>query len=333
MTVNELITKLLSEMGEPTDGTGFWSRNDVLTALSDKQREITREARNLLTTTAAIDVSTSATSITVDASGNIGDIHSAYRVYGGQTRPISVYTEEQLTAYDYTWRTRTGALIRGIVTDLADEGKVRPYPIPDNADNDLIISYIKLADEYTTELTEAGDASNQLTNWKLESVTTSNSNAYTLYWNLNNSVSTRTVSVYKAATKISGDLVAQGSRSGNGAITLTEQNNSGLTGSVDVTFTIDDIDAANLLTMKTIEIPAIDIPCLKHGVKAQLYMYEKDGKDAAKMQMYQGFYDKELAAIQKRMRLKRDGTYRILQERGADMGVRTRPLYPWENLG
>lgn len=333
MTVNELITKLLSEMGEPTDGTGFWSRNDVLTAISDKQREITREARNLMTTTAAIDVSSSTTSITVDASGNIDDIQSAYRVYGGQTRPIAVYTEEQLTAYDYAWRTRAGALIRGVVTDLADEGKVRPYPIPDNSDNDLIISYLKLADEYTTELTEAGDASNQMTNWKLESITTGNSNNYVLYWSLSNSGATRTVSVYKAAAKLSGDLVAQGSRSGNGTLTLTEQNNSGVSGSVDVTFTIDDTDAANLLTMKTIEIPAIDIPCLKHGVKSQLYMYEKDGKDSAKMQMYQAFYDKELAAIQKRMRLKRDGTYRILQERGADMGIRTRPLYPWENLG
>jgi hypothetical protein len=37
----------------------------------------------------------------------------------------------------------------------------------------------------------------------------------------------------------SDDLVAAGTRTGNGTITLTEQNSSGLTGSVDVTYVSD----------------------------------------------------------------------------------------------
>lgn len=330
MIVNELISKTLSEMGEPEDGTGFWTRTDALAALSYIQREINLECENLMVTSAAIDIPVSTEEVAVNPSGNLIRVFSAYRVYGGEQREIAVYEEAQLINYDLAWKTRTAELIRGIVTDIAAEGYVRLYPIPDNGNNDLIVRYIKAADELSTELTESGDAANQLTTWILKGISASNTNNYTLYWDLTNSVSTRTVKLYKAATKLAADLVAQGSRTGDGLITLSEQNNSGMTGSVTVTYSVDDTDAANTLVLKTMETPAMDVPVIEHGIKALLYGIDRDGKNEGKAAFYGNLYQSGTAAIKKRMRIKRSGTYRTLIQRDTVSYLRTRPLYPWE---
>lgn len=96
-------------------------------------------------------------------------------------------------------------------------------------------------------VTERNDGSNQLDNWQLDGITTANSDAYTLYWDLSDFAGVRTVQLYKAPAKGAADLVAEGSLSGNGTILLTAQNGSGITGSVDVTYTVDDKDAGNTL--------------------------------------------------------------------------------------
>ncbi len=95
--------------------------------------------------------------------------------------------------------------------------------------------------------TEAGDASNQLADTFFFGASTSNTDAGVLYWNLTNSGSTRTLSFYKNSGKT--QLVASGSRVGNGAINLNQQNASGLFGVSTVTYTGDDTDSANTYTL------------------------------------------------------------------------------------
>jgi hypothetical protein len=138
-------------MAQPTDGTGFWTRTDVLQAIDYVQREITRLTENLMATTSTIEPITAATSITIDANGNFIRGFSAYRTYGGNTRQVFFYTEEQIASFDGAWKSRTGAQIRALITDIADEGKALIYPIPDNSNNDIVVNYIKLASKLTTE--------------------------------------------------------------------------------------------------------------------------------------------------------------------------------------
>lgn len=102
---------------------------------------------------------------------------------------------------------------------------------------------------------EEGDSAAQCSNWALYGVTLRNTSAGRLYWTLTNSGSDRTVSLYSrknhdtvANNYFSADnLVAQGTLSGDGTVTLTAQNGSGISGSVDVAYTADDTDQSNIL--------------------------------------------------------------------------------------
>lgn len=99
----------------------------------------------------------------------------------------------------------------------------------------------------TESIAEAGDASNQMSAWTFTGESSSNTNSYVLYWKLENSGTTRTVSIYKDSA--GANLVAQGSRDGDGEVTLTQQNSSGLAGTVTVAYTADDTTiSANTLT-------------------------------------------------------------------------------------
>ena len=88
-----------------------------------------------------------------------------------------------------------------------------------------------------------GDAAGQLAYLNLSHGNYSNSSSGTYYWNLTNSASTRTLDIYKDAAKT--QLVASGSRVGDGYMYLHQQNNSGLGGTVTVTYTVNDTDAGN----------------------------------------------------------------------------------------
>lgn len=309
-TVKSLIDQILDDLGEPIEGSGFWDRVDVREAINLVQREITLETENLLVLTPTIEPSVNDTEITIDSDGNMKRIVEGYRLETTEA-PIAVYTREQIEKYDYQWKTRTGSLVLALITDIADEGKAIIYPSPDNADNDIVVWFIKIAREVLTDevIKENGDASNQLATWSLSGVTLKNTNVFTLYWDLSDVASTRTVSLYKASGKASGDKVAEGSRSGDGTITLAEQNSSGLSGSVVVTYTTDDTDSANTLDLAYIEIPSIDISCLRYGVKNRLFDMETDGKNAQKAKYYLGLYINAKDGIKERIRKKRQGTH------------------------
>lgn len=92
------------------------------------------------------------------------------------------------------------------------------------------------------EITETGDDQNQLDNWAFTgAVKGSNTDADgKLYIALSDAAGTRTINVYKDSGR--QNLVAQGQRVGDGEVTLNEQNSSGLSGTVDVTYTQDDTD-------------------------------------------------------------------------------------------
>jgi hypothetical protein len=97
---------------------------------------------------------------------------------------------------------------------------------------------------------ETGDGSNQLSNYTVSGLSASNSDGGKLYYNLTNITTTRTVDVYKDSARTL--KVASGSRVGDGTITLSSVNASGLTGSVDVVYTTDDIDI--MLDMKVFKL-------------------------------------------------------------------------------
>jgi len=112
---------------------------------------------------------------------------------------------------------------------------------------------------------EYGDSENQLSGWSLSGAGYINSDSGVLYWKLTNP-STPTVGIYRDSL---GALpVALGSLpSGvSGQITLSEVGGSGITGSVNVDYSLDDIDVANnkLILVKQWSTKSIDLP---YGIK------------------------------------------------------------------
>lgn len=101
----------------------------------------------------------------------------------------------------------------------------------------------------------AGDSENQLSNLTLKGVDLLNSdirrnpNALTLYWKLTDAAGTRTVSLYNSQAMDANSKVAEGSKAGDGTITLNAQNNSGITGTVDVTFKEDSAKPENQIVI------------------------------------------------------------------------------------
>ena len=96
-----------------------------------------------------------------------------------------------------------------------------------------------------TELTVEGDTDNQLSLWNLVGGGNLNTNNGILYWKLIDAVGDRTVEVYKNSDGLAKNLVATGTVTGDGEITLTSVNDSGLTGTVTVAYTADDTDLEN----------------------------------------------------------------------------------------
>jgi hypothetical protein len=109
------------------------------------------------------------------------------------------------------------------------------------------------ASNYVIGVTEAGDASNQLSAWSILGANSGNTNAGVLYWSLTNSGTTRTVDLYKNSDGAAENKVATGYRTGDGVIILAAANDSGITGTVTVAYSGDDTTlAANTLTFGTL---------------------------------------------------------------------------------
>ncbi len=90
--------------------------------------------------------------------------------------------------------------------------------------------------------TEANDGGDQLSYWKLPGIdlAANTGAAGKIYVELSDTAGTRKVSLYSDSAKTA--LVAEGTLVGDGTVTLTEQNSSGLSGSVIVAYTTGDLD-------------------------------------------------------------------------------------------
>lgn len=103
------------------------------------------------------------------------------------------------------------------------------------------------------------DASGQISDWRIEGISTAcdltnvidplteqgNTDKGLLYVTLAKSGTTVTISVYKDGDKVSGDLVLQGTYTDDEAentVTLAEQNNSAMSGTVKCLYSTDDSD-------------------------------------------------------------------------------------------
>ena len=122
-------------------------------------------------------------------------------------------------------------------------------------------------------VTISGDAAGQLSvaTFSLWGLNTSNSNAGVLYWGLTNSGSTRTLSIYKDSA--GSNLVARGTRTGDGYINCTQQNGSGLGFSISVTYTTDDVTiSAN--TINSLTLPSGSL--VPDSYSAKMIIYKED---------------------------------------------------------
>lgn len=118
---------------------------------------------------------------------------------------------------------------------------------------------------------EEGDSGNQLSSWVLTGWTTANTLNGRLYWSLTNSGSNRTIRLYRHKSMNSAYEVASGTRSGDGSITISQVNSSGISGSVTVAYTADDSDTANILYM---EMPQVAKADASDTTKRAMYVVE-----------------------------------------------------------
>jgi vacuolar-type H+-ATPase subunit H len=334
--IQDLIDKILTDLGEPTDGTGFLTRADVMNAISIIQQEISEITHNILTESAKLEPATDDEQLTIESNEELLEIFSAYRTETTEGN-IEILDEGQIKAYDYQWRTRTGDLVRALIPELGTAiNKARMYPIPDNGDNDIYVRHAKMASIITAELTIAGDVTSQLSALSLSGVSIGESDVFKYYWNLTDAAGTRTVQLYKDSAK--ANLVASGSKVGDGAISLAEQNESGLTGAITVTYTGDDTDAANIITAVSLEIPLVDYKAVIYGTNSDLLRMEIDIKDVKRADYFLGLYGKredgahtgEIAKILNRIDGLRNPDVSVIQSREYGTTIRTRPLYPSE---
>lgn len=100
-------------------------------------------------------------------------------------------------------------------------------------------------DKTAVPVIEAGDTAGQLSGWAFSGVTLSNTNEYKVYWKLTNSGTDRTLELFKNSDGVEGNKVAAGTRAGDGVLSFTPVNDSGLSGEVAVVYTVDDTDLVN----------------------------------------------------------------------------------------
>jgi len=92
-----------------------------------------------------------------------------------------------------------------------------------------------------------------------------------LYWKLVDAAGTRTVSLYNSQAMDAASKVAEGSKAGNGTITVSAENASGITGTIDVTYTEDSNKAENQIVIVPRAVYA------KVTIDAQPIRYWNDG--------------------------------------------------------
>jgi hypothetical protein len=103
--------------------------------------------------------------------------------------------------------------------------------------------YYKVAAIMRKKVKVDGDTAGQLTGLGIDGPTSGK-----LYWKLKDSAGTRSLSISR--DRYGFDLVASGSRAGDGAIVLEERNQSKVSGLVTVNYTADDVDTSNSITIE-----------------------------------------------------------------------------------
>ena len=95
--------------------------------------------------------------------------------------------------------------------------------------------------------TETGDIDSELDTWVINGVVPyyNTDAARKLYADLTDAAGTRKVEIYKDAAK--SNKVAEGTLVGDGTLTFTERNNSGISGTVDVTYSDGETDVVILV--------------------------------------------------------------------------------------
>lgn len=96
-------------------------------------------------------------------------------------------------------------------------------------------------------ITDVNDGSAQVDTYIVNGETLTNTDGGKLYQDLTNVTTTRTLTWYNNSARGTADKVAEGSRTGDGVVTMLALNASGLTGSANVTYTGDDVDMEVLL--------------------------------------------------------------------------------------
>ena len=90
------------------------------------------------------------------------------------------------------------------------------------------------------QITDVNDGSSQVGTYIINGETVDNTDKGDIYQDLTDIAGTRTLDWYKDVARTL--LVATGTRVGDGVITMSEANGSGLSGSAVIAFTVDDID-------------------------------------------------------------------------------------------
>jgi len=130
---------------------------------------------------------------------------------------------------------------------------------------------------YVSSLTETGDVDAELDAWKLYGVIPfHNTDANRkLYADLTDTAGTRKVEVYKDAAKTA--KVAEGTKVGDGTLTLSAINDSGISGTVDVTWVDNETDV-------NLEIKQLTWTSLANTYDTYLTLWFEDGIRTIRMQ-------------------------------------------------
>lgn len=169
-------------------------------------------------------------------------------------RPILSITA--LTLYGTALVANTDYIIRGNGTTVADQivklGSNWDLKSPDNI--------VTLNGEFgyrqtsTWPVTEAGDVSSQVSNWSLQNLGTS-----VVYWGIQ-TVTGTTCRVSLWSDSAHSNRIATGTGLNSSTLTLSQDNNSGVSGTVLVAYTTDDLDVANTLIPTAVTVDTSVVP-------------------------------------------------------------------------
>ncbi|MBI5480435.1 MAG: SUMF1/EgtB/PvdO family nonheme iron enzyme, partial [Deltaproteobacteria bacterium] len=175
--------------------------------------------------------------------------------YSSPTRTVKLFKAATLQPADLVAQgslDADGTVTLGAQSGSGLSGSVTITYVQADADITLTMCSTHQCTPYTpTPLGETGDDQNQLSNWVIQGADDINTDAGVVYVAITFSSPTRTVSLYREPTMLPADLVAQGSLTSNGTITLAAANGSGLQGSVDINYAAPDSDITYAVTITT----------------------------------------------------------------------------------